>query len=471
MEPVPEALDSSTDAEDDVEGDGRRSRGKPLKNGEREAILHDLLSRSRRGPYDGFRLEHGAVSQVAKQHGVSRVTVTNIWNRGRASLETGASAMVVSHNKKNCGRKSKDHSEAIANMSAIPLSNRGCLRSTSVATGIPLTALHKIVKAKNGGIRKHTNTVKPVLTDENKEARVQYAMDNINGNHFDSMMDVVHVDEKWFFMKEVKKNYYLADGEEEPHRTSKSKRFIQKIMFLCAVARPRWDTTRNSQFHGKLGIWPFVHMVRAQRSSRNRPAGSMEMKPLPSIDRQVYKDFICNKVIPAINNKWPLCHRDNPIRIQQDNAKPHLIPADDQQLLEAVAATGLNISFRNQPPNSPDTNVLDLGYFAAIQSLQHKKLTNTIPELVQAVEDSFNEMPHDKLNKVFLSLQKCLECIILNEGDNRYKLPHMAKDRLARRGLLPMSIEVTDELRAKILAMLEEEEEEEEAVVVEGVVV
>jgi hypothetical protein len=35
------------------------------------------------------------------------------------------------------------------------------------------------------------------------------------------------------------------------------------------------------------------------------------------------------------------------------------------------------------------TNVFDLWYFNAIQSLQQRKHTKPIPELVNAVEDSF----------------------------------------------------------------------------------
>ncbi len=33
----------------------------------------------------------------------------------------------------------------------------------------------------------------------------------------------------------------MADDEASPHREGKSKRFIQKVMFLAAVARPRYD--------------------------------------------------------------------------------------------------------------------------------------------------------------------------------------------------------------------------------------
>jgi hypothetical protein len=119
-----------------------------------------------------------------------------------------------------------------------------------------MTRLHSMVK-KNGAIRRHSSTVKPVLTEPNKQFRIQYALDNINMDRrlFDSMMDVVHVDEKWFEMKQVNKTYFLAEGEAEPHRAAKSKRYIEKVVFLAAVARPRFNTTRNSHFDGKLGIF------------------------------------------------------------------------------------------------------------------------------------------------------------------------------------------------------------------------
>jgi hypothetical protein len=64
------------------------------------------------------------------------------------------------------------------------------------------------------------------------------------------------MDEKWFEMKQATKTYFLAEGEAEPHRAAKSKRCIEKIMFLAAVARPRFDATRNSHCDGKLGIFP-----------------------------------------------------------------------------------------------------------------------------------------------------------------------------------------------------------------------
>jgi hypothetical protein len=67
-------------------------------------------------------------------------------------------------------------------------------------------------------------------------------------------------------------------------------------------------------------------------------------------------------------------------------------------------------------------NDLDLGYYNAIQSLQHRKHTNTIPELVKAVEDSVVELDRQTLNKVFLTHQQCLEQIILGDTTTTYIL-------------------------------------------------
>src|SRR5690242_8698016 len=118
------------------------------------------------------------------------------------------------------------------------------------------------------------------------------------------MMDVVHVDEKWFNMTKVKKTFYLGSTESIPHRQCKSKTFIEKIMFLAAVARPRWDTFRNKTFDGKLSMWPFITVELAQRASKHRKKGTLITKPV-NVTRKEYSDFIINKVIPAIKAKWP----------------------------------------------------------------------------------------------------------------------------------------------------------------------
>ena len=52
--------------------------------------------------------------------------------------------------------------------------------------------------------------------------------------------------------------FYLYDEEEPLVRKAQSKKFITKVMFLAAVARPRHNLATNSAFDGKIGCWTFV---------------------------------------------------------------------------------------------------------------------------------------------------------------------------------------------------------------------
>ena len=51
-----------------------------------------------------------------------------------------------------------------------------------------------------------------------------------------------------------------------------------------------------------------------------------------------------------------------------------------------------DIQLTCQPANSPDLNVLDLGFFNSIQSLQHQSAPRTIDELITVVQDSFQQL-------------------------------------------------------------------------------
>ena len=89
---------------------------------------------------------------------------------------------------------------------------------------------------------------------------------------FKNMFDEVHVDEKWFDLTFDGRRVILMEGEAPVKRSTRHKSYVQKVMFLCAQARPRdrWD--------GKLGIWPIGRWVKAQKNSCNRLAGTMEWK-------------------------------------------------------------------------------------------------------------------------------------------------------------------------------------------------
>mmetsp|Transcript_991 Transcript_991/g.1748 ORF Transcript_991/g.1748 Transcript_991/m.1748 type:complete len:220 (+) Transcript_991:3956-4615(+) len=172
--------------------------------------------------------------------------------------------------------------------------------------------------------------------------------------------------------------------------------------------------------------------------SHNRPRGTLVKKALASVTNIEYRQFILEKVLPAIEEKWPRNHQR--IRIQHDNAKPH-IRNDDPQFQEAIRRSTFDIQLTSQPANSPDLNVLDLGFFNSIQSLQHQSAPRTVDELITIVQDSFQQLHHSTLNNTFLTLQTCMEECILHNGNNNYKIRHMSKQRLEREGRLPISID------------------------------
>ena len=304
-------------------------------------------------------------------------------------------------------------------------------------------------------MKRVSTTLKPALQDYHYFDRVNYCISQIDltRNRFKPNYNVIHIDVKWFHLKQVTKKIYLHKDEPEPVQKMRHKNHITKVMFLAAVARPRFDPHPQVWFDGKIGIWPIVHLVAAQRNSRNRPAGTMELK-CQSLTKDVNSDYICNEVIPSITDKWPASFRNKPIFIQQDNASPHT-PGGvfEQDWINEVDTSGLDIRRLDpcQPAQSPDLNVLDLGYFRAREALQQKRQANTIEELIEAVEDSFEALKRITLKKVFITHQTMVEQVILHEGSNDFKIKHLNKDKIIReQGRLPEFIPLTDELKAKI---------------------
>ncbi|KAL6508986.1 hypothetical protein OROHE_021545 [Orobanche hederae] len=426
-----------TDSEADESADDRLSRSgkRELSNDERQLIHLALLKRSVNG-----KLRKGTIIEIAQKFSKSPRTISRIWMRVKNSSPNGQAD--VHHRKtKNCGRKriTIDREQ----FQKIPLSKRTTIRSTASVMEVSKSSLHRTFQS--GDLRRHSNPLKSYLKESNKKARVEWCLSMIDKNsgdapRFDNMFNVIHIDEKWFYISKKSEKYYLLPEECDPHRSCKSKIFLTKVMFLAATARPRFDSSGNEVFSGKIGIFPFITKQPAKRSSANRVAGTLETKPITSVGRDLSRDYLVNKVLPAILEKWPFDDRDMTIIIQQDNARTHIDPNDEEFRL-AVAKYGLNVQIRCQPPNSPDLNVLDLGFFSAIQSLQQKEPTRTVDELISAVEKAFDMFSSTKANRVFLTLQLCMIEIMKCRGAINYKIPHMKKSSLERNGNLPLQLQ------------------------------
>ena len=126
--------------------------------------------------------------------------------------------------------------------------------------------------------------------------------------------------------------FIIAADEEEPYRHVQHKSFLTKIMFLCAVARPRYDMNKNARFDRKIGIWPIGKWEPVKRSLKKRAKGTPVWKS-QCIAWDVYREYLIQKFLPAVKERWPMCNRR--IRLQQDGAKSHILE-DDVEFKEAV---------------------------------------------------------------------------------------------------------------------------------------
>lgn len=214
-----------------------------LDEDSRRAIVNEALKRSN----DGV-LPRGTFASLARVFSVNRHTVERIWHRYQASVAAGNTAGDISSRiKRNSGRKGFDKAFVEAKIRATAIHKRRRIKSTAIATGFSVGVIQRLLVEKR--VQRRTTLIKPVLTEENKLRRVAYALSfvesdsqrvgEVEGHMFDPMFAMVHVDEKWFNHDTKKRVYYLLPDEEHPERHLHSARFIEKTMFLAAVARPR----------------------------------------------------------------------------------------------------------------------------------------------------------------------------------------------------------------------------------------
>ncbi|CAM0883445.1 unnamed protein product [Alopecurus aequalis] len=401
---------------------------------EKQAVYVMLLERTIPGV-----LSRGVSEEVSMLTGVPVSTLHKWWKKCK---EAGGIHGLEDKRAKNCGRKRIAFDPEV--IKQVDLRKRTTLKDLANELQMAKTTLWR--RLKEGMLRRHTNAIKSTLTDGNKVARVRFCLSMFDEHtipqdpKFKEMYNVIHIDEKWFYRSRGSQNYYLGIDEEDPYRSTQSKNFIEKVMFLAAVARPRYDANGVMIFDGKLGIWPFTFQEPAQRKSKNRAAGTMVTKVLPAVTKDVGRQYMINFLLPAIRARWPAAERGMPIYIQQDNAKTH-IPVDDPEFVAAAQAEGWDIRLTCQPPNSPDLNILDLGFFVALQSLFHKLSPGSIEDIVLKVQQAFDEYPPESSNRIFLSLQACMREVLSQLGGNRYKVPHMRKAVLESLGTLPVALQ------------------------------
>ncbi|KAK9675479.1 hypothetical protein RND81_11G009700 [Saponaria officinalis] len=352
------------------------------------------------------KLSHGVIKEAAARYNVKDRSISNIWRHAKKQRLVGEALDVKSRRIDNKNRKTIQPN--IEHIKSLDYSLSDTIERLAQNSGVSVGTVHSWVK--NGLLKPHSSPLHPKLSDLHMNQRLLFSLKSlvvkpqlegffdlndlpVTEIMFTEMSNTIHMDEKWFYITQDNQKVYIVDGEELPYRSCQLKRYITKVMFMCAVSRPIYDADEELLFDGKIGMFPFTKQQPTARSSRNRPRGTLETKPIKSISKEVIRRCVIE-----------------------------------------------------QPPNSPDLNCNDLGYFRALQSLQSKKAAKTVDELVNEVMQAFIDYSPNKLNNIFLSLQAVMVEIMKCKGHNNFSLPHMGKGHLATIGMLPRNLMVNEDL-------------------------
>lgn len=272
--------------------------------------------------------------------------------------------------------------------------------------------------------------IKPKLTLVQIVRRLDFILEKITplpggGYAFEDCKNIVHSDEKYFWTKRERYRIRVRLGEEKhPTPSTRHKSHIPKMMFLAVVCVPQLRPD-GSRFEGKVCMVPIIQRTPALRSSKNRPAGA-EVIECMSLTSDEYLHLFETRIVPAIKIHMAWLKGEQ-IIVQHDGARPHT-GKDNQFLLECVGhADGWNISFRTQPAQSPDLNVLDLTLFHAMQRASDQ-LRDTNDESLQHLEDSvtlmWQQFDWQTIERGFGVLHEIYRQVLNSGGTNTYKLPH-----------------------------------------------
>ncbi|XP_021764232.1 uncharacterized protein LOC110728869 [Chenopodium quinoa] len=222
------------------------------------------------------------MKQLSSDFNVHKSTITRIFTDIKRQLAIGDLIDVRTKKIGKTGRKPLQISDET--LQSVPLHLRQTERSYAGALKISLSTFHNL--KKRGRLRTHTCCNKPLLTSDHKVARLRWILSHINpitGNEdptFVDMRNVIHCDEKWFYLNPDKRRFYLLSSEEDPYMAVQSRRFKLKPMFMETIGKPLYGINGEMLHDGKYGIFPFTVQQVAQKSSKKRARGTMETKAL-----------------------------------------------------------------------------------------------------------------------------------------------------------------------------------------------
>ena len=320
-------------------------------------------------------------------------------------------------------------------------------------TGKSISDSTLVRKLKDLKVMVKRRRYKPVLTKTHKWTRYFYGCKYVNERYH----NWIDLDEKWFYVVRIKGFVWILpdymDAKHIQRLPVQSKRYITKVMYLCAVARlvanvsmfrfsyvsyahiltlqyceivhrPIFDTCGNCLFDGKVGMWRVAELRYRDAPYHGKyvhyEVGDPYMVDV-NMDAECYCKILREKLLPRVaelrREVWEPFHghSDFDIRIQHDGAPGHRadgIEAYLEQMFRLVR--GIYI---RQPAKSPCSNMLDMCVFHSLAAHVAQCDYSNKEELVAAVMHSWRSLSPVTLSKQWASKAITMRRFIDNEGE------------------------------------------------------
>jgi transposase len=186
---------------------------------------------------------------------------------------------------------------------------------------------------KSAGWRQVCERYVPCLSATDVARRLEWAKQHVDytwtgtknlryPNVLNRKVGWVDIDEKWWDMLR-KRAVKVHPGQQRQTKVpAKSKRFVQKVMGLCAIARPCGD------FDGRLGMYRCARKKVAQRNSKYHKRGDVYDDDC-EVDGDMFYEIVTKQLFPDIYGKMA---DFDVVFVQMDGARPHVKRQPDLEL-------------------------------------------------------------------------------------------------------------------------------------------
>jgi len=293
------------------------------------------------------------------------------------------------------------------------VNKRSLSRLVKEETGKEISTSSLVRKLKDLKVEVKRRRYAPLLTPVHKLTRYYYGAKWADERY----RFWIDLDEKWFYCVRIKGFVWILPEYMSRKMIKRlpvqSKRYITKVMFLTAVARPIFAEDGSLVWDGKVGNWRVADIMTYKRGS-----GKNKFKKYKKGDKyvkdvnmgaekyvQMMKELLLPRVTEIKEKYWdPLATKAYHIRIQHDGAPGHRANGIERDL--DAAFRRVNASFVRQPPKSPCSNMLDMAVFnslaAAVAQVDYEKKD----ELEAAVHAAWRALDPNMLERLWAC--KCI---------------------------------------------------------------